>query len=224
MRNQKTPLQEQLLREYRKEMRRANDKLRALEKLADDPDYEGVLKFAYRVAQRDIKEFGLGDPDLVRYRIPYDPKTGKYNTNKLKAMLKRVQAFNDMPTSSKASIKKLYMKDASNFNKAFGTNFTWQELRTFTKASDWDRLKLEYGSDVLVNTIRNYINKQKKKVNNAAEKVADASMKHKVITKETSVADDWMKRLEEQGLRVDLLHYGTGEFTPAYDDESPFID
>lgn len=222
MRNTKTPLQEQLLAEYRREMKKANRKLLALEKLAEDPDYEGVLKFAYRVAQRDVKELGLGDPNLTRYRIPYNPKTGQYNTNKLKAALKRVQAFNEMPTSSKASIKRLYMKDTINFNRTFGTNFTWQELRTFTKKSQWDKLKKEYGSAVLVKTIKRYM--RYKTVNEGIKKEMQRESTNKTIAKQTAVEADWMKRLEKQGLRADLLYEGTGEFVKPDEGESPFID
>lgn len=222
MRNQKTPLQEQLLREYRREMKNANRKLRDLEKLAEDPDYEGVLKFAYRIAQRDVKELGLGDLDLTRYRIPYNPRTGEYNTNKLKAALKRVKEFNEMPTSTKSGIKRLYMKDAANFNRSFGTNFTWQELREFTKKSNWDELKKQYGSAVLVRTIKSHM--KKKPIEEAKKAVDDTAKSHKTISKQTSVTDDWMKRLEKQGLAADMLYEGTGNFEPVGDDENPFID
>lgn len=224
MRNQKTQLQEQLLREYRREMKNANRKLRDLEKLAEDPEYEGVLKFAYRVAQRDVKELGLGDLDLTRYRVPYNPKTGTYNTNKLKAALKRVKDFNAMPTSSKGGIKKLYVKDAANFNRAFGTNFTWQELREFTKASDWDNLKKIHGSAVLVRTIKTYMKYKDVNMEKAKKAVADVSGKHKTIAKETAVVNDWMKRLKKEGLRADLLYSATGDFVPDDDNESPFVD
>lgn len=224
MRNTKTPLQEQLLAEYRREMKKANRKLLALEKLAEDPDYEGVLKFAYRIAQRDVKELGLGDPNLTRYRIPYNPKTKKYNTNKLKAALKRVQAFNDMPTSSKGEIKRLYLQDTINFNRTFGTNFTWQELRQFTKKSKWDQIKKQRGSDVLVKTIKTYMKYKEQNMEKAKEAVEDVNKNHKTITKQTSVEADWKKRLEKDGIRFDLLYQGTGEFVKPDEGESPFID
>ena len=208
-------------------MKKANRKLRDLEELAKDPDYEGILKFAYRVAKRDVKELGLGDVELARYRIPYDPKTGRYNTNKLKAALKRVEAFNKMPTSSRMKIKKLYIQDTINFNKAFGTNFTWQELRTFTKKSKWDQLKKDKGSDVIQRAIQHYIKKRpltKEEKEKMSNNVKEASENHKTIAKETSVEDDWMKRLEKAGLAVDMLYKGTGDFVEISDEESPFID
>ena len=222
MRNQKTPLQEQLLREYRREMKNANRKLRDLEKLSKNPDYEGILKFAYRVAERDVKELGLGDPKLTRYRVPYNPKTGEYNSNKLKAALKRVREFNEMTTSTKRGIDRLYKQDTINFNKAFGTNFTWQELRQFAKKSDWDKLKKQYGSAVLVTTIKSHM---KKKPDEEVKKAAEETSKtHKTISKQSAVTDDWMKHLKKQGLAVDMLYEGTGKFEPVDEEESPFID
>lgn len=206
---QLTEKQKQLRAEYQKEMWKANKKLERLEALANNPSYEGVLNYAYRVAARDIKNLGIGDSEKVRFRMPS-------NTNKLEAAIKRAKKFNEMPTSGKRSIDTIYKNNATNFNKAFGTNFTWQELRTFMKQSDWENLDKKYGYKLLKKAIKSYIDKEK-----AIAGVKDANEQHKNV-KSDEVADEITKKLAADGLKFEMLTSGSGEFVNPED--NPFID
>ena len=208
MAKKRTEKQQELLEDYRREMKIANRRLQRLEKLAEDPDYENVLKYAYRLAERDVKELGIGDLEKVRYRIPE-------NTNKLQSALRRVREFNKMPTSTKSGIKAVYQKDASNFNRSFGTNFTWSELKDFTSSVDWEGLKKDRGSTVLQKVIRSIMDNKIK-----PSDIAEAISKHKTIAGQDEVESDWTKRLVEDGLDVSMLYSGTGDFI---EDENPFI-
>lgn len=194
-----TEKQKELLQEYRVLRDRANERLRALEKLSSDPEYENVLGYAYRLAARDIKELGIGDADKVRYRTPT-------NTNKLESAIKRVQNFLDMPTSTKTGIKSTYKTSATNFNKGFGTNFTWQELKSFTDSVDWDKLKAEKSYNVLKKVIRGIT---QNKI--TSQDIAEAAAKHKILVGVDKVTSDWTKRLAEQGLDADMLLAGTAK-------------
>ena len=214
-----TKQQEELLKEYRKVAQRANKKLERLEKLADNPDYENVLNYAYRIAARDVKELNLGDTEKVRYRVPYDKKTGRYNTNMLKAALRRAKEFENMVTSSKTGIDTTYRQDALNFNAAFGTNYTWQELKEFTDAVNWNDLKKQYESGTIQRIIRKVISHEI-----SADKVQSAIENHKTISGLDKVESSWLKQMYDSGLNPDLLFKGTGEFESVSDDESPFID
>lgn len=208
----RTEKQEELLREYRREMKVANERLRQLEKLAQNPKYENVLQYAYRNASRDVKELGIGDLEKVRYRIPT-------NTNKLESALRRVKEFNAMPTSKKSTIDVVYKQSAVNFNRSFGTNFTWQEVKTFTDAVDWEKLKAERGSATLQKVIKSIM-----KNGVTPKDIEDANARHKTISGMDSVTSDWTKRLIDEGLDVSMLHSGTADFVPDYANESPFID
>lgn len=208
-RKELTEKQKQLRAEYQKEMWKANKKLERLEKLANNPTYEGVLNYAYRVAARDIKNLGIGDSEKVRFRMPS-------NTNKLEAAIKRAKKFNAMPTSGKREIDVIYRANAKNFNKAFGTNFTWQELRTFMKQSDWENLDKKYGYKLMKKAIKSYVDKNK-----AEASVKAANEQHKNV-KPDEVADEIVKSLAKDGLKFDMLTSGTGEFVNP--DDNPFID
>lgn len=214
-RRQLTEKQVALREEYVKEMRKANQKLRRLEKLAQNPDYANVLNYAYRVAERDVKTLNMmGESGKVRYKIPT-------NTNRLESALRRVKQFNyGMVTTTKRDIDKYYVKNTENFNKNFGTNFTWQELRHFTKASNWDKLKAEYGSSFLQTVIQSH---QKEKGVHIADDVAKVNENVKTIS-EDAVVSEVSQILAKDGLRFDLLDSATGEYyVDDFDEENPFI-
>ena len=201
--------------EYLKEMRKANQRLRELEKLAQNPDYKNVLNYAYRVAERDVKTLNMmGESGKVRYKIPT-------NTNRLESALRRVKQFNyGMVTTTKRDIDKYYVKNTENFNKHFGTNFTWQELRHFTKASNWDKLKAEYGSSFLQTVIQSH---QKEKGVNIAAEVSKVNENVKTIS-EDAVVSEVSQILAKDGLRFDLLDSATGEYyQDDFEEENPFI-
>lgn len=211
MARSKTEKQEKLLTEYRILRNRANTRLRALEKLAQNPEYENVLKYAYRVAERDIKELGIGDVSKVRFKTPT-------NTNKLEAAIRRVEKFLESQTSTKTNIDKVYSESAKNLNAKFGTNFTWQEMKIYLDSINWDEKKKEVGSDRLIAAIRTL-----KSNNITSEDIKAANEKYKIIADDDSVEADWIKTLIEQGLNPDMLFEGTGE-NPLEGLEDVFID
>lgn len=216
--NKRTEKQQEIYDELKPKLKRANERLRALEKLAENPEYESVLGYAYRTAARDIKELGVGNSEKVRFRIPK-------NTSQMEAVLRRVDKFLAMPTSTKSGIKETYAKDASAFNKAFGTSFTWQELKRFLDASDWNRLKDEKGSKVLQSVIKSFAsaNIDVKKHQSISDAIAEANSKHKDISKVDEVQRDWAKRLQDAGLRFDLLQYSNELDEFEDEDFNPFI-
>lgn len=214
-RRQLTEKQVALREEYLKEMRKANDRLRELEKLAQRPEYENVLQYAYRVAERDIKTLNMiGKSGKIRYKIPK-------NTNRLESALRRVRHFNeDLVTVNKSRIDKFYIESTNNFNKNFGTNFTWEELRHFTKASNWNNLVKEYGSAFLQTVIQSH---QKEKGVHIADEVSKLNENVKSV-KSDAVVSEVSQILAQDGLRFDLLDSATGEYYEEdFDEENPFI-
>ena len=140
----------------------------------------------------------------------------KEETEGTEAAIKRAKKFNEMPTSGKREIDVIYRANAKNFNKAFGTNFTWQELRTFMKQSDWENLDKKYGYKLMKKAIKSYVDKNK-----AEASVKAANEQHKNV-KPDEVADEIVKSLAKDGLKFDMLTSGTGEFVNP--DDNPFID
>ena len=210
-----TDKQIELRQEYLKEMRKANQRLRELEKLAQNPNYENVLKFAYHVAERDVKTLNMMSAnEKVRYKIPT-------NTNRLQSALKKVKHFNeDLSTTTKRDIDAYYIESTNTFNKYFGTNFTWQELKNFTDASNWNELKKVYGSEFLQTVIHTH---------QAKKGVDIPSHISKIIQNVKKVVDDEVINevsniLEGSGLRFDLMDTATGKYFDYENDENnPFI-
>ena len=208
-----TDRQKELLQEYRQLRDRANQRLRELEKLAKDPDYQNILGYAYRTAARDVKELGLGDMTKVRYRTPT-------NTNKLESAIKRVTNFlENTTTSTKTGIDSFYLKNTQTLNEKFGTNFTWQEMKNYLDSINWDDKKKEYGSGRVIAAIKTLRDN-----NITAEDIKNANQNYKNITDTDSVESDWTERIINAGLSPDMLYEGTGEFVPVTEDaEIPFI-
>ena len=144
--NKKSDTRKELEAEYKHKAKIANDRLRLLEKLAQKEGYEDVLNYSYRIAMRDLKGMnvrGRGN----RFNIPK-------STNQLQKALRAVDKFLDAPTSLKSTIDVMNQQNVVNFNKAFGTNFTQQELANFTQSVNWNDLKKEYDSAKLQLVIR----------------------------------------------------------------------
>lgn len=212
----RTQKQQELLKDYRKEMKCANQRLRELEKLSENPDYENVLNYAYRVAERDLKSLGMISPNgKVRFKIPT-------NTNRLESALRKVEKFLEMPTSKKSTIDATYKQNTENFNKNFGTNFTWDELREFTKASNWNELKKEYGSAFLQTTIQSHQKAKGIDIPKEISKISDSSKN----VKSDAIISEVSNILEAEGLRFDLLDSASGEYfdyNSDFEEDNPFI-
>ena len=114
---------ERLTKEFRKLARRADDRLRALEKLSNKSGFENVDKFAYRSAMRDIKKWSGEGKTTFNRDVPQ-------NLNQLKAKLNDVKNFLNSKTSTKTGIIKEYQDRADRINKFTGgkTSYTWEDL------------------------------------------------------------------------------------------------
>ena len=206
----KSTKRQELEREYKKLADRANHRLAELEKLSKNPEYENVLSYAYKVAAKQTSQYNSRiKSEKVRYRVPK-------NTNQLEAALNDVKDFLNMPTSTKKGINKVYKEGAENFNKSFGTNFTWQEVANFTEKVDFEDLKKTYGSPVLVMVIRSM---KSHKV--SASDIRRFNETHKTMTGD-EIEDELINRLWKEGITANKLK-GSGEFQKLTDyDFSPF--
>lgn len=162
----KNKIDPDLMAEYRRLSKRADQRLVRLEKLAEsgDTNYQGVLSYSYKKAAQDAKKWG-STGERPRFNVKPPETAGE-----IKAKIKDIEAFLESPTSTKKGITDVYKKRAETFNKRFGKKgdrpVTWQELANYYKSDQAKALDKRYGSKTIARAVRIASN-AKSKLNNA---------------------------------------------------------
>lgn len=136
----------ELLREYRKLAKRADQRIVRLEKYAEEDNFKTATKWAYARAMRDIKQWG-GEEATRFNTTPPDSIT------QLQAKINDIKEFLEKPTSTKMGIIKVYKQKADSINKEYGTNFTWEELGEFFESGTADKIEGVKGSKTMLKAI-----------------------------------------------------------------------
>ena len=134
---------DQLMQQYKKLAKRANQRMLRLEQRA--ADQPAVLEWAYASAIHDIESWrGEGET-----RFPsVAPKDG--SIAQLQARIADVEKFLQMPTSRVGVIKTIDRKRVKTLNKKQGTDFTLGDFEYFTRSGMLDKLKQDkYGSKTI---------------------------------------------------------------------------
>lgn len=192
---------EELVKEYRKLAKRADQRLVRLEALSRSPKYENVLKYAYRVAEKNIESYGS-----VKNRPRFNTKPPK-NSNTLQGKINDIKHFLVSISSTKKGIVSVYEKRADTLNKNMGLKgddkFTWQELADFFQSKSYEKLASSFGSKTVFDTIgkikKNLPDIAKAIKNNQKIKVADWKV-NSTINKMIAKHD---LRLEDFGVKDD---------------------
>ncbi len=116
-----------------------------------DPKYEGAYKFAYNRALEMMEEG----------QIRFNQKIPKPGTFEWRERVNEMQRFLKSPTSTKSGIQ-MIQKATDSINKKYGTNFKWHEFASFIESGDFDKLKQQYGSDVILKAMGKIQSAQKK--------------------------------------------------------------
>lgn len=162
----KNKIDPDLLAEYRRYAKRADQRLVRLEKLAEsgDTNFQGVLSYSYKKAAQDAKKWG-STGERPRFNVKPPETTGE-----IKAKIKDIEAFLESPTSTKKGITGVYKKRAETFNKRFGKKgdrpVTWQELANYYKSDQAKALDKRYGSKTIARAVR-IVSSVKSKLNKA---------------------------------------------------------
>lgn len=124
---------EQLLKEYRRLAKRADQRMVRLEGYRHDAGMSNILSYAYATAQKAIRHWS-GDKAMRFNTAP--PKTEQGLIQKIAD----INAFLNAPTSTKKGILDVYKKRAEAVNRTFyGTDkkkyLSWQEWANF-----WDKV------------------------------------------------------------------------------------
>ena len=139
-----------LVKEYRKLAKRADQRLVRLEKLSTQKDFKQVKQWAYKNAVTDALEWGA-NPDKPRFNIK-PPKS----TISLKAKIQDIKNFLEKPTSTKAGIIEVYDKKAKTLNekyKEYGLDLTWSDVGTFFESALYKKLSKKYASGTVIKAI-----------------------------------------------------------------------
>lgn len=139
-----------LVKEYRRLAKRADQRLVRLEKLSEQEGFKKVKQYAYKRAAYDAAEWGA-DPMKPRFNIA-PPK----NKTSLRAKIQDIINFLDMPSSTKAGIVKIYEGRAQTLNnkyKEYNLNLSWSDIADFFDSALYKKMSKKFGSDVAVKTI-----------------------------------------------------------------------
>ena len=138
--------------EYKKLARKADSRLRAIEKYSEQKYYKGIERYAYARAIRDI-ELWSGSGKKRFDTKPPDSLQG------IRAKINDIKTFLESPTSTKAGVTEIYKKRADTINKEYGTNLTWQEIADYYTSTAHERAAELYGSKTELMVFASEINK-----------------------------------------------------------------
>ena len=184
----------ELVKEYRKLAKRADQRLVRLEALSRQQKYENVLKYAYAVAEKNIERFGK---TKNRPRFNTKPPT---NANTLQAKINDIKTFLNSASSTKKGIVSTYEKRAETINKNMGLEgdekFTWHELADFFQSKSYEKIASKFGSTTAFETI----GKIKQDMNEIAKAIKSNK---KIKVADWKVNDTINKMLNENDIKLE---------------------
>lgn len=138
----------QLLAEYKKLAKRADQRMVRLEKLAQtDPLYKGALGYSYASAKKAAEHWGsTGALPRFNVKAPSDIK-------QLQAKITDIKQFLGSKTSTKKDIKKTYQDRTKTLNERWGTNFSWQQMADLLNKGLLEWADAMYGSKTTMRAI-----------------------------------------------------------------------
>lgn len=190
---------DQYLKQYNKLAKKADRRMRELERFSRYPEFESILNYAYRSAAKDIESW---TPPGTKDKAPRWQRNTPLDTNSLKAKIKDIEKFLKKPTSTMTGVVNIYKKRARTINQRYGTNFTWQSLANYFENGLADKAGDKYGSKTVLVAIGR-IQKQPKEVLN---KIKEQSELH-IQVKDVAVNNAVNGILQNYGLELqDILN------------------
>lgn len=189
--------------DYIKAIKRINTQLGRLEAYSAKSG-EKITDYAYRLAMRDIKSlFGYKDEhETPRTRFPQaipKTKTGKPSQQKMSAVLRAIEKFYDLPTSTISGMKEVYEKRAKTFSEKMKLDYdiTAKQLKKLFDSGLYQQIRAEYGSATtyrILGQIELQKNELKAQLENADNKIINVEGRyHKRLAK---IFKDDPKKLE----------------------------
>lgn len=162
---------EDLIKEYKKLAKYADEKMRRLEDLSKQEGYQVATQWAYKKAEKDIAAL-FGDSDKLRW----DKRLSKDDSRiSIEAKINAVKGFLNAPTSSKRGIDTVFKARAKTLNDKYGTNFKWKDLAAFFTSGQYEKLSAKFGSEDVFMKMGKYYTKKEKQI---VQSIKKAGKKH----------------------------------------------
>ncbi len=168
-----------LLKEYKKLAKQADQRLVRLESAAKEKGFSNVLNFAYQKAMKSIEKWSGGGATRFNRNTP-----GKAQS--LRAKIADIKTFLGYRSSTKAGIKRTYKQVAKSTNQKYGTDLSWDKLEDLYNSSEWEWLESQYGSDTAIRAIgqitenKDYLEKALKERDQVDFQIENAKVKEAV--------------------------------------------
>ena len=178
----------ELLSEYRKLAKRADQRIVRLEKLSTQKDFRQVKQWAYKRAVTDALEWGA-NPDKPRFNIK--PPAHK---SQLQAKIQDIKNSLEKPTSTRSGIVDVYQRKADTLNekyKEYGLNLNWSDVGTFFESTLYKKLSKKYSSGTVIKAIATIKNNEKEVLKDFNEHKAS----HIKTEDNDMIIDDAIKRM-----------------------------
>ena len=135
-----------MLRKYNKLAKKADRRMRELERFSRYDEFKNIKKYAYKKAAEMIKTWTPPDK-MYDNRAPRWQRNVPMDTRSLKAKIKDIEEFLEMKTSKVTGVKEVYQNRADAINKKYKTKFTWEQLAHFFEDGGFaDKAFDKYGS------------------------------------------------------------------------------
>ena len=140
-----------------------------LERLAENPLYQNVKKFAYEEALEDIHKWN----GVTASRFNTVPPEGE----RLYDKIEDIKSFLTKQTSNVGGINLMYKRMANTFNAKYGTNFTYQQIMKYFDSQQNEKWNKLFGSKTAL-TVIGEIQKSAKKIK---REVSEADKRNIII-------------------------------------------
>lgn len=117
---------------YKRIAKAADNRLRRLEELSRDPKYKEVTEWAYKVAQKDIRDMFGSDARRFNKKLPA-------NLNTVYKDINRVLNFLNAPTSTKKQIDEIFVKRANTIREKYDVDMSWSKTATVFDTVLWKK-------------------------------------------------------------------------------------
>lgn len=154
---------------YRRLAKAADQRLVRLERLAENPLYQNVKKFAYEEALEDIHKWN----GVSASRFNTVPPEG----DRLYDKIEDIKSFLTKQTSNVGGINLMYKRMANTFNSKYGTNFTYQQIMKYFDSQQNEKWNKLFGSKTAL-TVIGEIQKSAKKIK---REVSEADKRNIII-------------------------------------------